>query len=89
MTFEEMEQTLVRLPRLQENNQQLLHETLGAMGKLHGLLVRFAEHSQLSMDRLEARIVQLAEEQHASLLKLEGLIEAFIRGSHNGGKQDA
>ncbi len=84
-----MERRRVRLAGLQESNQQLLSQTLGSVRKLSDLVVSFAETTQASMNRLEARIAQLAEEQNTSLLRLEGLVEAFIRGSHNGGKQDS
>ena len=136
MTHEEMEQTLARLAEIQLANQQLLRETLGAMGKLNGFVVGFAEDTKARMDGLVAvaedtheringlvgvvehlvgvtdhlvgmtdrlvgvtdhlgtRLAQLAEEQNGNLLRMENavaslaaLIEAFIRGSHNGGKQ--
>lgn len=62
-------------------------------------LVRLAEFQQANqqllrdtlggMSKLTDLVVRFAEQQNASLLRLEGLIEAFIRGSHNGGKQQS
>lgn len=40
-----------------------------------------------SVRKLSDLVVRFAEDQNASLLRLERLVEAFIRGSHNGGKQ--
>jgi hypothetical protein len=83
MTHEEMERTLVRLAELQQDNHALLRESLGALGKLNGLVIGFAEHTETAMS-----------EQHRSLLRVESAVEsltrqveAFVRGSHNGGKQ--
>ena len=71
MTYEEMERTLIQLAELQQDNQQILRQTLGTMSKLSDLVVSFAE------------------QQNSSLLRLEALVETFIRGSHNGGKQES
>ena len=76
MTHEEMELTLRRLAELQESNQHLLRDTLGSVGKLSDLVVRFAEDQNASLLRLEG-----------SLLRLEEVVETFIRGSQNGGRK--
>ena len=104
MTHEEMGQTLGRLAELQLANQQLLRETLGAMGKLSGLVVSFAADTKARMDGLVAvaedtheringlvavveRLAGVTERTENAVASLAALIEAFIRGSHNGGKQ--
>ena len=57
-------------------------------------LVGVTDHLEIGMDHLGTKLAQLAEQQNGNLLRMENavaslaaLIEAFIRGSSNGGKQ--
>jgi hypothetical protein len=76
MAHEEMESALVRLAELQQDNQVLLRESLRALANLNGWVVNFAEVQNTSLLRVESAVVSLARQ-----------VEAFVRGSHNGGKQ--
>ena len=84
MTYEEMERTLVQLADLQRDNQHLLRDAIGAMKRLTDLVVSYAEQQNARITRLEDGLIRLEE----GLTRLTALVEAFVKGSRNGGKQE-
>jgi len=91
MTYEEMERTLVQLADLQRDNQHLLREAIGAMKRLSDLVVSYAEQQNGRITRLEDGLIRLEDgliRLEEGLIRLTALVEAFVKGSRNGGKQE-
>ena len=83
MTDEELERRFVQLTAMERDNQQLIREAFGSMKKLGELVVGFAEQQNTRTRQLEDALIRMEQ----GLIRLTALVEIFIKGSHNGGKQ--